>query len=154
MKSLFIKKNKTLYISLIISVLLFILSKEYGLFWDNILFGSKMGNELYNNSLFIWTMPDSFAPGHPPFLGFVLAFFWTIFEHKLWVAHLAMLPFTVGFLYQMMLFITVFYSKNTLCKLLFSFNFIRPNSRCYFSTRESRNYYSFLFLLNSKLLIV
>lgn len=112
MKSLFIKKNNILFISFIISAFLFILSKEYGLFWDNILFGSKMGNELYNNGFFNWTMPDSFDPGHPPFLGFVLAFFWTLFEHKLWVAHLAMLPFTVGFLYQLIQFIKYFIPKN------------------------------------------
>tara|TARA_B110000091_G_scaffold194564_1_gene220497 strand:+ start:250 stop:1671 length:1422 start_codon:yes stop_codon:yes gene_type:complete len=113
MKSLSIKKNNTLYISFIISAFLFILSKEYGLFWDNILFGSKMGNELYNNGLFNWTMPDSFDPGHPPFLGFVLAFSWTVFEHKLWVAHLAMFPFTVGFLYQLIQFIKYFIPKKS-----------------------------------------
>ena len=49
------------------------------MFWDNVLFASKMGNQLYYNDLFNWTMPDSFDPGHPPFLGFLLAITWKIF---------------------------------------------------------------------------
>ena len=78
------------------------------MFWDNVLFASKMGNELYANSIFNWTMPDSFDPGHPPFLGFLLALFWKILGHKLWVSHLLMLPFVIGFFFQLYEFILYF----------------------------------------------
>lgn len=71
------------------------------MFWDNVLFASKMGNQLYTHSIFDWTIPDSFDPGHPPFLGFLLAIFWKLFGYKLWVSHLLMLPFIIGLLYQL-----------------------------------------------------
>jgi hypothetical protein len=81
------------------------------MFWDNVLFASKMGNELFTNALFNWTMPDSFDPGHPPFLGFLLAIFWKILGHKLWVSHLLMLPFIIGFFYQLFEFTGYFIQK-------------------------------------------
>lgn len=71
------------------------------MFWDNVLFASKMGNQLYENGIFNWYMPDEFDPAHPPFLGFVLAIFWKLFGHTLWVSHLAMIPFITGFIYQL-----------------------------------------------------
>lgn len=91
-----------------IGILIFLASNQNGMFWDNVLFASKMGNQLYYNSIFDWTMPDTFDPGHPPFLGFLLATSWKILGHKLWVSHLVMLPFTIGFLYQLFRFISYF----------------------------------------------
>lgn len=81
------------------------------MFWDNVLFASKMGNELFANSIFNWTMPNSFDPGHPPFLAFLLAISWKILGHKLWVSHLVMLPFIIGFFYQLFEFISHFIKK-------------------------------------------
>ena len=107
------KKNRILFFSFL-GLLIFLVSHNNGMFWDNILFGSKMGNQLYYNSLFNWTMPDSFDPGHPPFLGFLLALFWKILGHKLWVSHLLMLPFTIGFLYQLFTFISYYIKNKTL----------------------------------------
>ena len=75
------------------------------------MFGSLMGNQLFYNNLFDWYMPDSFDPGHPPFLGFLLAGAWKILGHKLWVSHLVMLPFSIGLLYQLHRFIS-YYIKN------------------------------------------
>jgi hypothetical protein len=92
------------------------------MFWDNILFASKMGNELFTNSIFNWTMPNSFDPGHPPFLGFLLAFFWKILGHKLWVSHLLMLPFIIGFFYQLFEFVRYFIKKQRF--VFFAFLFI------------------------------
>ena len=69
--------NKLL-ISIALGLLFFSLSYDFGMFWDNVLFASKMGNEIYNNDLFDFTIPDRFDPGHPPFLGAYLAFFWKI----------------------------------------------------------------------------
>ena len=92
----------------ILGFLIFLVSNQNGMFWDNVLFASKMGNQLYENSIFNWTMPDSFDPGHPPFLGFLLAASWKILGHHLWVSHLVILPFIIGFFYQLHRFIGYF----------------------------------------------
>ncbi|MEO9569990.1 MAG: hypothetical protein ABJH82_07930 [Polaribacter sp.] len=89
------------------------------MFWDNVLFASKMGNQLFYNSIFDWTIPNEFDPGHPPFLGFLLAILWKIFGHKLWVSHLLMLPFTIGVFYQLFKFITYFVKQQK--KQIFAF---------------------------------
>ena len=105
--------HKNLFFVLL-SVLIFILSKNFGMFDDDILFGSKMGNHLYNNSLLNWSMPITFDPGHPPFLATILAIFWHIFGHELWVSHLAMMPFTIGFFIQLHKFISYFIKETKL----------------------------------------
>ncbi len=106
-----------LLISIGIGTLLFMISYDFGMFWDNVLFASKMGNEIYRNGFFDWTMPNDFDPGHPPFLGVVLAFFWKIFGHSLWVSHLAMLPFMIGSVYQLQRFISYFVTNKTMMLL-------------------------------------
>jgi hypothetical protein len=93
---------------ILFGVCIFFISNTNGMFWDNILFSSKMGNHLYLNSIFDWTIPDQFDPGHPPFLGFLLAISWKILGHTLWAAHLLMLPFTIGVFYQLFKFISYF----------------------------------------------
>jgi hypothetical protein len=107
---------KILFFS-IIGVVAFLVSQNNGVFWDNILFASRMGNQLYDNSLFNWYMPDSFDPGHPPFLGFLLAIFWKVFGHKLWVSYILMLVFNIGLLYQLHLFVS-YYIKDSLLVFL------------------------------------
>jgi hypothetical protein len=107
------KLNKNLFFVLL-AIVIFILSKNFGMFDDDILFGSKMGNHLYNTSLFNWSMPISFDPGHPPFLGTILALFWHIFGHELWVSHFAMIPFTIGFFIQLHKFISYFIEETKL----------------------------------------
>ena len=94
-----------------LAVLLFFVSRNHLLFWDNVLFVSRMGNEIYNNGLFNWHIPQAFDPGHPPIIGFLSAFLWKIFGHKLWVTHLLMIPFTIGFFCQLFRFIN-FYVKD------------------------------------------
>lgn len=113
------KLYKLLFFTLI-AIIIFLFSHNNGMFWDNVLFASRLGNELYNGSIFNWYIPDSFDPGHPPFLGFLLAIAWKIFGHKLWVSHLVMLPFVIGLLYQLHLFAS-FYVKD---KQLLFFAFV------------------------------
>jgi hypothetical protein len=96
-----------------LGVCIFFVSNSNGMFWDNALFASKMGNHLYLNSIFDWTIPDQFDPGHPPFLGFLLAISWKILGHKLWVGHLLMMPFTIGVFYQLFKFISYFVKDKT-----------------------------------------
>ncbi len=112
------KINKLLFFSLI-GVLIFYFSRNNGMFWDNVLFVSRMGNHLYENSIFNWFIPDSFDPGHPPSLGFLSAIAWKIFGHKLWVSHLVILPFSIGLLFQLHLFASYYVKNNTL--LFFAF---------------------------------
>ena len=112
-------KHQTIYnqktalsISFLFAAIVFGFSYDFGMFWDNVLFASKMGNQIYENGLFNWTMPNEFDPGHPPFLGFLLAIFWTIFGHSLWVSHFLMFPFIVGIIFQLQKLLQV-YVKNT-----------------------------------------
>ena len=101
----FLPNQSYFLISLLISLIFFWISKDNGMFWDNVLFASKMGNQLYENGIFNWTMPDTFDPAQAPFLGFILAVFWKILGHKLWVSHIAMVFFKCGFIYQLLLFL-------------------------------------------------
>ncbi|MDG1527967.1 MAG: hypothetical protein P8I51_05330 [Polaribacter sp.] len=105
---LFESKKKRFLSFCVMGTLVFLASNQNGMFWDNVLFASKMGNQLYYNSIFDWTMPDSFDPGHPPFLAFLLAASWKVFGHTLLVSHLVILPFTIGFFYQLFKFISYF----------------------------------------------
>ena len=106
-----------LLVSITMGFLFYIFSYDFGMFWDNVLFASKMGNEIYNNGFFDFTIPDHFDPGHPPFLGVYLASFWKIFGRSLWICHLAMLPFIIGSIYQFQRFIS-YYTNNKIFILL------------------------------------
>ncbi len=106
-------KNKAgvLGVCTVLGMLIFCFSKDFGMFWDNVLFASKMGNHLYENGIFNWNLPISFDPGHPPFLGMLLAITWTIFGHSLWASHLLMLPFIIGTIYQIHR-LTFYFTRN------------------------------------------
>ena len=92
----------------IVSVLIVFFSLDIGMFWDNVLFASKMGTAVYENSFFNWHIPIEFDPGHPPFLATVMAIGWTLFGKSLAVSHWLMLPFIFGFLWQIHLFVSYF----------------------------------------------
>lgn len=117
LKQIFNNKIIIILIFTFLSAVIFALSLDNGMFWDNVLFASKMGNHLYNTSLLNWYIPDTYDPGHPPTLGFLLAILWKIFGHKLWVSHLLMIPFSVGLLYQIYLLVS-FYIKKKLIVFL------------------------------------
>ncbi len=107
------KKNRILFFSFL-GLLIFLVSHNNGMFWDNVLFSSKIGGHLYNNSVFNWILPDNLDAAHPPTLGFLLAIIWKIFGINLWSSHLLMLPFTIGFFYQLFKFINYFIKSNLL----------------------------------------
>lgn len=117
------KKN---FLFLLLGVCIFFLSYNNGMFWDNVLFASKMGNHLYENSIFNWTIPNEFDPGHPPFLGFLLAICWKILGHKLWVSHFLMLPFTIGAFYQLYKLVSFFVEEKKYQILAFILIIIDP----------------------------
>jgi len=78
------------------------------MFWDNVLFASKMGNQLYLNGILNWNIPDAIDPGHPPFLATLMALGWKIFGKTLAVSHWLMLPFIFGLLWQLHSFVAFF----------------------------------------------
>ncbi|MDO7137349.1 hypothetical protein [Algibacter lectus] len=93
----------------VLSVIIVLLSLDVGMFWDNVLYGSKIGNHLIQNSLFRWdSIPVSIDNGHPPFLATLLASGWVLFGKSLSISHWMMLPFIFGLLYQLYYFVCFF----------------------------------------------
>ncbi|MFQ3180880.1 MAG: hypothetical protein ACI9Z4_000467 [Polaribacter sp.] len=91
--------------------IIFLLSQKTNLFWDPILFVSKMGNEIYYNSIFHWTIPYGFDSGHLTLLGFLFSIFWKILGYKLWISHLIISSFIIGLFYQLYNFINPYIQK-------------------------------------------
>ncbi len=93
----------------IISAIIVFLSLDFGMFWDNVLFGSKVGNELFQNGIFNWgSISIANDAGHPPFLATLLAAGWKVFGKSLAVSHWIMYPFIFGALWQLYAFTSYF----------------------------------------------
>jgi len=100
---------KKICILLILSILIVLYSLNIGMFSDNVLFASKMGNALFQSGIFNWgSIPLEIDPGHPPFLATLMAVGWTLFGKSLVVSHLMMLPFVFGLMWQLVSFISFF----------------------------------------------
>ncbi len=141
------KKQNALLFSSSIGVLIFLCSKDFGMLQDNVLFCSKMGKELYENSLFNWTMPDTFNPDHPAFIGFLLALSWKIFGKSLFISHLVMLPFIIGVFYQLILVLKFYFDKLSHQLLAFLFIIIDPTFSVQFVLVNPEIIIIFFFLL-------
>ena len=99
----------------IVGVLLVMLGMNTGLFWDNVLFVSKMGTPLYENGIFNWlSIPIDSDPGHPPFIAILMAMGWKIFGRSLETSHWIMLPFIIGLLWQLLLLVKHFVKESHL----------------------------------------
>jgi len=105
-------KKTNLLLSFVGAIIVLFVSRNVGMFWDNVLFGSKMGTYLYENGLFNFNIPDLINPGHPPFLAFVQAVGWKIFGRTLFVSHLILFPFVFGFLYQLQILVSKYVSSH------------------------------------------
>jgi len=106
-------KQKIILIS-IFSLLIMVNSLKVGMFWDNILIASEMGNHLFNNGIFNWNIPIESDPGHPPFLATLMAIGWTFFGKSLAVSHWIMIPFIFGLLWQIYSFVSFFIKNKSL----------------------------------------
>ena len=85
----------------ILTILLAVAGSNTGIFWDNTTFVSAVGNVLYNNGIFAWgSIPVDADAGHPPFTATLVAAAWIAFGRSLMVAHVVMLPFVFGILWQ------------------------------------------------------
>lgn len=144
--SKFFKTYKILFFVLI-ALIIFLLSKDNGMFWDNVLFTSKIGNHFYNTSIFNWVLPDNLDSGHPPTLGFILAVFWNIFGYEKWVSHLFMIPCTIGFFYQLYNFIYYFTKSNSQAIFAFLLIIVDPTLSTQFVIVNPEIIQFFLFFL-------
>lgn len=99
---------KKISVLLILSTIITLISLNIGMFWDNVLFAGKMGNAVYENTIFSWRIPIEFDPGHPPFLGTLMATGWLLFGKSLAISHWVMLPFIFGILWQIHSFVVYF----------------------------------------------
>lgn len=93
--------NKGKYIIfLLLSGLFFFLSKDIGIFWDNVLFVSKIGGYLYDNGINALPLPELMDPAKPPTFSVMHAIAWKLLGRELWVSHLVQLPFMFFLLTQ------------------------------------------------------
>jgi len=93
---------------LIIYLFLFIISKNFPYFWDNILQTSIEAHKFYlTNFQFTFQkeipqLPHLISTGyHPPILGLLTALLWKIMGYKLWVSHALALVSSVILLYHL-----------------------------------------------------
>ncbi|PQJ73289.1 hypothetical protein [Polaribacter butkevichii] len=144
------KKNRILFFSFL-AILIFLISRKNGIFWDNVLFSSKIGSHLYNNSLFNWILPDNLDAAHPPTFGFLLAIFWKIFGVNLFSSHLLMVPFTIGFFYQIFKFVNYFLKSNLQSLFAFLLIIVDPTLSAQFVliSPEIIQLFFFFFAINS-----
>lgn len=111
----------------VVSVIVVYFIQNIGIFWDNVLFVSKVGTFLYNNGIFNWAAwPLDIDSGHPPFIGTYMALGWTVFGRSLLVSHLLMLPFVFGFLWQIFRFCSYFVTDNKNLLFLFLLVIVDP----------------------------
>jgi hypothetical protein len=87
---------------------LFLLTARLPFFWDKDIFFSRLAHWLIENN-FSLVLPDSLDPGYPPVLGYILAITWKIFGKSLPAAHMLMLPFTFGIIWQTRILLDSFF---------------------------------------------
>ncbi|MHA7057828.1 hypothetical protein ACWGOQ_0011445 [Aquimarina sp. M1] len=120
-------KYRELGFLLTLSVFIVLFSLDIGMFWDNVLYGSKIGDHLFQESPFNWeSIPLYIDNGHPPFLATLLAISWELFGKSLATSHWIMLPFIFGLLSQLYYFICFFIKGKYLKLIAFIFVIADP----------------------------
>ncbi len=143
----FLKKQNRIAFYTGLGLVIFAFARNNGMFWDNILFSSIMGNHLYYHGIFNWNFPIAIDTGHPPFLAFLLASAWKVLGHKLWVSHLVILPFIIGFFYQLHLFVNYYLKNNFLAFFAFLLVVVDPTLSVQFFVVNPEIIFLFFFLL-------
>ena len=103
--------NRKLIPFYIAITLLVLLSLNFTFFWDKDILNSRQAF-WYLNYGFKLIAPEGMDSGHPPVMGLMLAGLWKIFGIHLWVGHLAMLPFSIGLVWQFYRFNSYFIKSN------------------------------------------
>ena len=140
-------KRNRLFLYIFMGLGIFTFSHTNGMFWDNILFTSVMGNHLYDTGIFNWNFPIAFDTGHPPILATLLASAWKVLGHKLWVTHLVILPFTIGLFYQLHLFVNYFLKSHFLSFFAFLLIIVDPSLSVQFFVVNPEILFLFFFLM-------
>jgi len=76
-------------------LLLFFLSYQLPLFYDNILFSSKIPDHFYQNGFLSFPLPTNIDTGYGPLWSWYIALGWKILGKSLWVNHLLCLPLLI-----------------------------------------------------------
>jgi|WetSurSiteA1Bulk_404760.scaffolds.fasta_scaffold00175_11 hypothetical protein len=84
---------------LLFFLLLFSFTCRVPFFWDKDILYSKIAHWLPGHRYSL-ILPVEMDPGYPPALAYLLAFAWQITGKSLFTAHLLMLPFTLGLVWQ------------------------------------------------------
>jgi len=79
-------------------LLVFLLTARLPFFWDKDILYSRMAHWFLDNNFRM--LPVDLDPGYPPSLGYLLALGWKITGESMFTAHLLMLPFTLGIIWQ------------------------------------------------------
>ncbi len=96
-----------IYIALLSVV--YVSSLNNAFFWDTVQLGSKHANFYFSTNFSSLWLPERFDSGHIPTFGIYLAYCWKIFGRTLIVSHLAMMPFIIGIVWQLMLLLKRFF---------------------------------------------
>lgn len=79
-------------------------------FWDTINLVSAPAHFFYKSNFASLILPTHIDTGHIPALGYYIALVWKVFGKNLVIAHLAMLPFILGIVFQVFLLVKHFVS--------------------------------------------
>lgn len=71
----------------------FLLFYTVPFFWDTIQLSSKQAHHFYENGFFPILLPEGLDSGHPPFVGWYIAWVWTLLGKSIVVSHLTFVPF-------------------------------------------------------------
>ncbi|UCH13857.1 MAG: hypothetical protein JSV22_12215 [Bacteroidales bacterium] len=85
-------------------VILTVAVSNNSFFWDKDIIISKTAFWFYENN-FSFQLPNSIDTGYTPILSLILALLWKIFGIKLQIGHYLMLPFSLGLIYQLYIFL-------------------------------------------------
>jgi len=103
-------KTGLLLIFIFFTILTYLSSDNF-FFWDTVQLGSRHAHFFYENNFNNLLLPDNIDSGHIPTFGMYLAFLWIIFGKTLLISHFAILPFTLGIVFQLYLLIRRFISE-------------------------------------------
>ena len=119
-------QDKLLYGIGILGVLaLFFMTSTNPFFWDTIQFGSEHPSYFYSINLNGFLLPSEIDSGHVPAFGWYIAAMWTIFGKSVLVSHLALFPFVIGILWQLIV-LSKHYVTKTFSPLLFLALLLEP----------------------------
>lgn len=99
--SLNFKNNLILSVSYASILALLIINIQNSFFWDTVQLASKHANHYYSTNYYSLLLPDSIDSGHIPSFGIYISLIWKFFGRNIIASHLAIMPFTLGIIFQL-----------------------------------------------------